>query len=564
MINFLDKLGISGGVDVFVSVSPVVGVEMLTLDAHGNVKSYAQLPLEYNEAQREINDYDTFADAVNALFEMRNIDPKRTNVYLNLPTVWFGIKEGLPLMLDDEAITNVIIGELDQAYVFKQKEATPCWFDALANQDPNARTIFYTAIQSEAIEKCKNIFTRLGANLVSITCSLISDLKGLYNAGVATELMNNDNAYWSLMIINNSGLQMAEMQGRKLLKFYEEPMPLKSYEGEEVYGALESALQIALMDSQSSALVVVSETDLVSAEILNNKLGFGGASFFVEDNTLKKEPLMKMSLNIVPQDQIKVSLASLSAGAPENLLPMTVNFLVASGHKVSKNDTIEIPIGKSVIKLTPLKATIIALVLLLLILGPILVTEITTTTLLTNWNTQNEELQAQVNNLDEQIKSYSNSDNSQFDPVKEIKKVLGYNKIKINTYNAIGDNIPRNIYLTYFTITDAGLIRIKGCANSVEEVYVFFKNLKETLDPVYKAGDLGESKLRLNKLDLKAGSLEAVVDDTISPLDESPYTFEITNMDENQLKTLMNSMMNQNSNNPPADTNGENKTQPTN
>ena len=166
--------------------------------------------------------------------------------------------------------------------------------------------------------------------------------------------------------------------------------------------------------------------------------------------------------------------------------------------------------------------------------------------------------------MDEQIKSYSNSDNSQFDPVKEIKKVLGYNKIKINTYNAIGDNIPRNIYLTYFTITDAGLIRIKGCANSVEEVYVFFKNLKETLDPVYKAGDLGESKLRLNKLDLKAGSLEAVVDDTISPLDESPYTFEITNMDENQLKTLMNSMMNQNSNNPPADTNGENKTQPTN
>ena len=291
MIDFLDKLGISGGVDVYVSVSPASGVEMLTIDGHGNVKSYAQLPLEYNEAQREITDYDVFRDAVTALFEMRNIDPKRTNVYLSVPTVWFGIKDGLPLMLDDEAITNVIIGELDQAYVFKQKEATPCWFDALAGQDPNSRTIFYTAIQSEAIEKFKDIFTRLGANLVSITCSLASDLKGLYNAGIATDLMNNDNAYWSLMIINNSGFQVAEMQGRKLIKFYEEPMALKSYEGEEVYNALESALQIALMDSQSSSLVVVSETDLVSAEILTGKLGFGGSSFYVEDNTLKEDEI---------------------------------------------------------------------------------------------------------------------------------------------------------------------------------------------------------------------------------------------------------------------------------
>ena len=354
-MNFLDKLGISGGIDVHVCVSPASGIEMITIDTNnGTVKSYAQLPFEYNEAQRKITDYDQFKDAVAALFQMRNIDPKRSNVYLTLPTVWFATKEGLPLMLDDNAITNVIIGELDNTYIFKQDEATPFWFDAVGNNDPNSRSIFYTALQTETIETVKDIFTKMGANLVSITCSLQSDLKGLYNAGIATDLMKDDNSYWSLMIINNSGFQIVEMQGRKLLKFYEEPLPLKSYEGEEVYGALESAIQIALMDSQSSALVCVSETDVVSAEILHRKIGFGGVSYFVEDNTLKKEPLMNLSLNIVPQDQLKVSLLALSAGAPEDLLPITINFLVASGYKVSKNDTIEIPFGKTSIRLTPL------------------------------------------------------------------------------------------------------------------------------------------------------------------------------------------------------------------
>jgi hypothetical protein len=64
-------------------------------------------------------------------------------------------------------------------------------------------------------------------------------------------------------------------------------------------------------------------------------------------------------------------------------------------------------------------------------------------------------------------------------------------------YAALGESIPKDIYLTYFMTTDDGKINIKGCADSVEDVYVFFKNLKDSLI---------ESKLRLSKLDLKAGS----------------------------------------------------------
>ena len=54
----LDKLlGLGGGIDVYVSVSSACGLEMIALDKHGNIKSYAQTPLDYNEAQREIANY---------------------------------------------------------------------------------------------------------------------------------------------------------------------------------------------------------------------------------------------------------------------------------------------------------------------------------------------------------------------------------------------------------------------------------------------------------------------------------------------------------------------------
>ena len=88
--------------------------------------------------------------------------------------------------------------------------------------------------------------------------------------------------------------------------------------------------------------------------------------------------------------------------------------------------------------------------------------------------------------------------------------------------------------MTYFLTGDDGKINIRGCADSVEEVYVFFKNLKDSLV---------ESQLRLSKLDLKSGSLDKVVNSTVSTLDDAPYVFEITNMNDDELKSFMNNLL---------------------
>ena len=124
-------------------------------------------------------------------------------------------------------------------------------------------------------------------------------------------------------------------------------------------------------------------------------------------------------------------------------------------------------------------------------------------------------------------------------------------------YAAIGDSIPKNLYLSYFMTGDEGYVDVQGYANTVEDVYVFYQNLKDSLV---------ESKLRLSKLDLKSSSLDEVIQNP-SNLSSAPYAFEITNMDEGQLSSFMNALRNMgqdNNQDPNNPNNPDNQGQPTN
>ena len=152
------------------------------------------------------------------------------------------------------------------------------------------------------------------------------------------------------------------------------------------------------------------------------------------------------------------------------------------------------------------------------------------------------------------MKNYQNKGGPGFDPYMEIKKVLKNNRTKIMAYGALGDSVPKNLYLSYFMTGDQGYIDIQGYANTVEDVYVFYQNLKDSLV---------ESKLRLSKLDLKTSSLDDVIQN-VPNLSSAPYAFEITNMDDGQLSSFMNALrsMGQDQNQDPN--NPQNQGQPAN
>ena len=304
MANFLDNLGLGGsGIDVYVAISSCGKVEMALPDKNTReIKSYAQLPIEYNDAQREIANLDSFAKTLEQLYTECNINPQKANVHLSVPTVWFGHKDDVPLILDENAVTNVIIGELEQSYIFKRKDPLPLWFEVPAS-DAQKRNVFYSAIQKESKDVITEAFASLGSKLVSVTCSLFSDLKGLIRAGIINEQVTSENYNWSLMIINNSGFQLYSLRGKNFTDYVEEPIALKTYEGEEIYSAINNAAQISLMGIETSTLVILSETDLVSASYLAENIQIGAQVIAVEDNKYKKEPLMDIGLNVIPENQ---------------------------------------------------------------------------------------------------------------------------------------------------------------------------------------------------------------------------------------------------------------------
>lgn len=532
-------LGMGGGrKDIYVSISPACGLEILEIDNSGTIRTYAQAPLEYNDAQREIANYDAFKNTLAELLQSRNIDPMKINVHLNLPTVWFGLKEGIQLLLDDNAITNIVIGELEQSYIFKRKNPVPYWFDAQVSTNSDSRSVFYTAVQEEVIEQIREILTGMGAVLVSVGCSLFADLKGLYVTALAREQMENDGHSWSLMIVNNSGYQLLSLQGKRLLEYYEEPMPLKSFEGEEVYTEIENSVQIALMSSPSSSLVIISESNLVSAELLRERLQFSGQSIAIEENQYRKEPIANFGLNVLPDDQVKVSLSAYGSAAPSGLINNDVNFLGAADKPVEV---------ATFMGMTPQVASVLALIILVVVGGLSYFAASATEKMAGDIQSKGAELDTQITAIQSQIQQMEGAQEGKVvvDSVEEIAKTLKNNRTKIMAYAALGESIPKDLYLTYFITGDNGLIAIKGCADTVEDVYVFFKNLKDSLV---------DSNLRVSNLGLRSGSLDKVVNDTVSPFDSAPYIFEITNMTDAQLQSYINKLT------PPAaatDENGE-------
>lgn len=551
MGNFLSNI-LGGATEVYIAVSTTNTVEFSILDPHTHlIKTYLSASIEYNEATREISDYDFFRAKIEKMFEESDLQPSKCNIHISIPTVWFGFKDNIPITSDNENIKNIVFNELDQTYIFKRTDPVPCWFDAPASLDSDTKSIFYTAIQADVIETLRTMFKEMGANLIEITCSLISDLKGLMAYGITDDLMNSEE-HWNLMILNNSGFQLYGFRGKKLTDYYEEPLPIKSLDNDEIYTTVENAAQIALMSSSAQSLVLVSETGSISAGELAKRLQFGGKIKIVEDSSYRRKPISDIARALIPEVQSDVSLSLLGMFPDPSVFPMYVNFLLYV-EGFSRNDVIEIPISSDkVIVLTRPKAMLYSLALLLLLGLPTIGGAFGTHMINQKYTSHIEELESDITDVDAKLKQYNERSGPEFNPYKQIEKVVKNNRTKIMAYSALGESIPQNLYLSYFMTGDEAYIDIQGYSSTVEDVYVFFENLKDSL--------VG-TKLRLSKLDMQTSSLEDIIQNPSSNIN-SPYIFEITNMDEGQLSSFMNALRGasqQNDDKPKPDNNDKKK-----
>ena len=482
--NILSQLGVGSKDTVYLSVTPGVGLELIQLDTSSRtVKNYAYRPLEYNESLRELVDIEAFKNAVTELFAELKINIK-SNVVLNLPMVLFGGKE-LPLLLADDAVTEALTSEVEQSYIFKRYEPVISWIDANNSQSGDMRKLFYSAVQKNTIDDIKNALTELGATLSGVEMSLTSILKALAFSGLAEEQMK-ENISWNLMLITQSGYSICSMIGKNIVDYYEEPLAIKSFEGDEIYNAINASAQITLMSYPAYYLYVISETDMVSAELLSKRLQTDGIVNFWENNSFKKQDALPVSLEVLEETAHKISLEAIGIAVGSNVnMPVKFNFLSGSASEGAiddPNEPVHVVLGTTEFDISPNAARNVALAAAVVLLIPAIIAFMVVPMVAKQKQTLLDDVNAKLQQTDAEIKRLQEEQNKQndFDVNAEIKKVLGNNRSKLMAYTALGESVPKKLWVTYFVAKDDFKLFIYVCGAAIfvklMEFFIRFTN----------------------------------------------------------------------------------------
>lgn len=476
MEDIFTKIGLSQRIIVGVSVSSNNIVEMTCVDKiTRSITKYAVRELKYNSAIREIIDYEEFSTALHDLFKELDLNPKMCNVTLTMPNVHFGFIS-LPLILPDDQISTAIASEVEQLYLFKRHEPVISWNTVEQNKDSDKHYIVYTAIQEMVIGNIKDLFEDLGAKLVAIENSYSSIFKGIqYSRIIENEIATHTPI--NVLLISSNNYAIFCLSGNKVLDYFEEPLAIKSFTNEEVYLAISSAASNALSNYPSRNLLLISETDEVSAELLADKLSFEGEVKYLDCNKFSEKPFIDVNFNVLQNYVPMISLESVgSATYNYEAYPIKFNFLsTSSGEVIAQSLTInmfgkEIEVDRKAI-LTIFGTVIGVLLIIFIAIG------LTVNFLNNKIKHEIDSLSKEQQTLEAKIKE-SNLEIDAGDIYSVTQQISAENKKSIALFNSISVEIPKEVWLdSYYTDSDGG-VYITGKATSSEYIYPFFKSLK--------------------------------------------------------------------------------------
>lgn len=475
MKNILTALGLSSVTTIGISVSASNIIEMICIDKDQRmITKYACKELKYNNAIREIINYDDFASVVQELFKEIGVNPKDCYVILNLPNVHFSFVS-LPLVLPDEQITNAISSDVEEMYLFKRHEPVVSWNTVTVNKDTEKRYVVYGAVQENTIQNIKDIFEELGVKLVAVETANSSMIKGIiYSRVLEEEFANNDTI--NILLISSNSYSVFCMQGKKLVDYYEEPLAIKSFSSDEVYVAISSAASNALENYPAQDLLIVSETNEVSAEILCHKINFEGNIKYLDRNMYADKSFMEISTSILPKYLPVISLEAVGAAAyTYDAYPLKFNFLLGTDEEESTVITLHImgqdyEIARKALLNIGAIAGVAVLCILLLISFLIMLYD--------------KKLYKEINMMSEEfvdVRSQITATEISGD-VNDIynltKDMSDRNQKDIDLVFGLGAEIPSDVYLTSFVCNSDGWVRIEGNSNSSESIYAYMKGLK--------------------------------------------------------------------------------------
>lgn len=483
MDDILEKLGLSTRITVGVSISANNLIEMICVDKSSRtITKYAARELKYNNAIREIVDYDELSTALFELFRELNLQPKQCNVILNMPNVQFAFMH-LPLILPDDQVTNAIASEVEQLYLFKRHEPVITWSNIDQSQETDKRYVVYAALQDSVLQSIKEVLAELGARLVVIENSHSSMLKGVQYSRILEDEMQNPDTSTNILLITANSYAIFCMKGNKVIDYYEEPLAIKSFTNDEVYLAISSAATGTLEHYPTRNLLIISETNEVSSELLADKMNFDGAIKYLDRNKYTEQAFMPVDYSIVQNYLPHITLESVGVAA-YNYEDFPVKFNFLSDIEGGVAETLSINIFGTEVEIN--RKTIISLVGI--IIGVLLLLLVI---LWFTFNSMNNKMKEEITVLTQQSQQYetkikeSEISVDAADIYTVSQRINQGNKESIALFNGLGSDIPNEVWIESYRTSSLGDVVVNGKSIASEHIYTFFKGLKRYNPSIY-------------------------------------------------------------------------------
>lgn len=502
MNELMSNLGLNARTLVGVSLSSNNLLELVCIDkATKSITNYAATQVQYNSAIREIVDQNEFVDGLQTLFQQLDLNPKSCDVWLNLPNVHFGFSTMDPNVTEDE-ISEVLLSEVEDLYIFKKNDPMIEYSTIGRNQQTGELLVVYSAIQRKTIDFVKECFNEVGANLVAVETANSSLLKGIQYS----QFSRFDFSSTSILLITSNSYSIFYLDNNLLIDYYEEPLAIKSFSNEEVYSAIANAASTTLSKFNSQNLLVISETDEISAELLAAQVIFNGNIEYIDRNKWTNDCFIEIQPNAaIMQDQIPyISIEAVGAAA-SMFDDYLLSFSFIHDGKIQDYETINI-LGRdyNFIQYCVLVLAIAIIIFLIILLG-----------IGGYYNKKADEIEQDTNAIaaknDRMLNEINDAkkNKSQQDIFAVAQGIQKTNQSDFIMLNALSTDIPPTVWIEKFMLASDAFTTISGKALSNSEIEEFFRNLQQR-DP----------SLLLTRLELNTDDANYV---------DGVYNFEMTN-----------------------------------
>ena len=315
---------------------------------------------------------------------------------------------------------------------------------------------------------------------------------------------------WNILLVSQNSYAVFSMLGNSVIEYFEEPLAIKSFNNDEVYVAISQAAGAALEKFPTDKLLIVSESNDVSAEILSMQLKQPGDVLYLECNQYAKQPIMDVDLTVLPH-YIKAITPEAIGAAIYRMADFGFKFNFLSKTDYKAPDMIRV-MG---IDLTKEQLMIYTGIIGFAIVAVCYLCSLALQQYITSLETKRGQLEQEATEQQAKLTELKQS-SGKIDIYSAAKSIDQSMVDKILYYNSVGADIPSKVWLTYFYADTKGAYGIKGETTSVDDVYLFFRNIK---------AQVPKSDLILSKLSVD--DQEGMID--IEKAQNITYTFELTN-----------------------------------